>query len=73
MMATNGRIQREGEVVYLIAKQLFDLTGDLSGLADPDETFRLSTGPDDEFAHGTPGRPDPPEGSRSIRKLPSEL
>jgi error-prone DNA polymerase len=27
MMAINGRIQREGEVVHLIAQQLFDLSG----------------------------------------------
>lgn len=29
-MAINGQIQREGEVVHLVAQQLFDLTGDLS-------------------------------------------
>ena len=37
MMAINGRIQREGEVVHLVAQQLFDLSGDLVGLADRDE------------------------------------
>jgi len=58
MMAINGRIQREGEVVHLIAQQLFDLTSDLTGLADRDETFKLPTGRGDEFAHGTPGTPD---------------
>ncbi|GES46447.1 hypothetical protein RsS62_56990 [Rhizobium dioscoreae] len=51
-MAINGRIQREGEVVHLVAQQLFDLTSDLSGLADRDEAFRLPTGRVDEFAHG---------------------
>lgn len=44
MMAINGRIQREGEVVHLVAQQLFDLTGDLSGLAGRDEHFRLPSG-----------------------------
>ncbi|TWB43589.1 hypothetical protein FBZ98_1219 [Rhizobium sp. ERR 922] len=58
MMAINGRIQREGEVVHLVAQQLFDLTSDLSGLADRDEAFRLPTGRGDGFAHGTPGSPD---------------
>lgn len=29
MMAINGRIKREGEVVHLVAQQLFDLSGDL--------------------------------------------
>ncbi len=67
MMAINGRIQREGEVVHLIAQQLFDLTSDLTGLADRDETFKLPTGRGDEFAHGTPGSPDSRE--RAIMKV----
>ncbi|TAY23196.1 DNA polymerase III subunit alpha [Rhizobium ruizarguesonis] len=58
MMAINGRIQREGEVVHLVAQQLFDLSGDLSGLADRDNDFKLPTGRGDEFAHGSPGGPD---------------
>jgi len=58
MMAINGRIQREGDVVHLIAQQLFDLSSDLSGLADRDGSFRLPTGRGDEFAHGSPGSPD---------------
>jgi hypothetical protein len=32
------------ENVHLVAQQLFDLTGDLSGLADRDEQFRLAAG-----------------------------
>lgn len=67
MMAINGRIQREGEVVHLVAQQLFDLTSDLSGLADRDEAFRLPTGRGDEFAHGAPGSPDPRE--RAVMKV----
>ncbi len=67
MMAINGRIQREGEVVHLVAQQLFDLTSNLSGLADRDETFRLPTGRGDEFAHGTPGSPDSRE--RAVMKV----
>ncbi|NEI65026.1 error-prone DNA polymerase [Rhizobium leguminosarum] len=58
MMAINGRIQREGDVVHLVAQQLFDLSGSLTGLADRDVEFRLPTGRGDEFAHGTPGGPD---------------
>ncbi|HCJ74076.1 MAG TPA: error-prone DNA polymerase, partial [Agrobacterium sp.] len=57
MMAINGRIQREGEVVHLVAQQLFDLSGDLVGLADRDTEFRLPAGRGDEFAHGG-GGPD---------------
>jgi error-prone DNA polymerase len=57
MMAINGKIQREGDVVHLVAQQLFDLSGDLSGLGDRDIDFKLPTGRGDEFAHG--GGPDP--------------
>jgi len=59
MMAINGRIQREGDVVHLVAQQLFDLSSDLSGLADHDEAFRLPTGRGDEFAHRSPVSLDP--------------
>ncbi len=58
MMAINGRIQREGDVVHLVAKQLFDLSSDLSSLAERDGAFRPPTGRGDEFAHGSPGSPD---------------
>ncbi|MBB4483222.1 MULTISPECIES: OB-fold nucleic acid binding domain-containing protein [Rhizobium] len=58
MMAINGKIQREGEVVHLVAQQLFDWWGDLSGLAGCDGTFHPPTGRGDEFAHGSPGSPD---------------
>jgi error-prone DNA polymerase len=71
MMAINGRIQREGDVVHLVAQQLFDLSGDLSGLADRDTDFKLPTGRGDEFARGTPGSADsrdraPPPKPRDI-------
>ncbi|ASW08562.1 error-prone DNA polymerase [Rhizobium sp. 11515TR] len=59
MMAINGRIQREGEVVHLVAQQLFDLTSDLSGLADRDQSFTLPFTKADYFTHG--GGPDPRE------------
>ena len=56
-MAIHGKIQREGEVVHLVAQQLFDLTGGLSGLADRDAEFKLPAGRGDEFARG--GGQDP--------------
>lgn len=58
MMAIHGRVQREGEVVHLVAQQLFDLSSDLSSLADRDIDFRLPTGRGDEFAHGSAGGGD---------------
>lgn len=57
MMAINGRIQREGDVVHLIAQQLFDLSVDLSSLSERGTEFRLPSGRGDEFSHG--GGPDP--------------
>ncbi len=58
MMAINGRIQREGDVVHPVAQQVFDLSDDLSRLADRDMEFKLATGRGDEFAHGSPGSAD---------------
>ncbi|EPE96895.1 error-prone DNA polymerase [Rhizobium grahamii] len=58
MMAINGRVQREGDVVHLVAQQLFDLSGDLSGLVDLDMSVRIPTGRGDEFTHGSPGSLD---------------
>jgi len=58
LMAINGRIQREGEVVHLVAQQLFDLSGQLSGLADMDVEFKVTSGRGDEFAHGSAGGGD---------------
>jgi len=58
MMAINGRIQREGDVVHLVAQQLFDLSSELSGLADMDVQFKLTSGRGDEFAHGSAGSAD---------------
>ncbi|MGF9565099.1 error-prone DNA polymerase [Neorhizobium sp. BT27B] len=58
MMAIHGKIQREGDVVHLIARQLYDLSGDLSALADRDTEFRNPSGRGDEFAHGSAGGGD---------------
>ncbi len=68
MMAINGRIQREGDVVHLVAQQLFDLSNSLNDLADRDVEFRLATGRGDEFAHGSPERADPRETAAAAMK-----
>lgn len=65
VMAINGRIRREGEVVHLVAQQLFDLSGDLVGLADRDTEFKLPSGRGDEFAHGG-GGPDSRDRPRPV-------
>ena len=57
--------------MHLIAQQLFDLSSDLSGLADREIDVENSIGRGDEFAHGSPGSPDsrdlpPPPRPRDI-------
>jgi len=54
-------------VAHLVAQRLFDLSGDLSGLADRDTEFRLPTGRGDEFAHG--GGPDPRDAPKLVEIL----
>lgn len=44
MMAINSRVKCEGEVVHFVAQQLLDLTGEIRGLADRDEEFKLPAG-----------------------------
>jgi error-prone DNA polymerase len=55
MMAAHGRIQREGEVVHLVAQHLTDLTPALASVGDRDAAFPLPHGRGDEFHHGSPG------------------
>nr|WP_047581538.1 error-prone DNA polymerase [Methylobacterium sp. ZNC0032] len=60
MIAVRGRIQREGEVVHLVAQRLTDLSADLAGVGKRDQPFPLPHGRGDEFHHGSP-TPDPRE------------
>lgn len=48
MMAINEPIHREGEVVHLVAQQLFDL----SAPADRETEFKMPAGRGDELAQG---------------------
>ena len=54
MMAVHGRIQREGEVVHLVAHRVSDLSESLASVGGRDTTFPLSHGRGAE-AHGSPG------------------
>ena len=57
LLAVNGRVQREGEVVHLVAQQLFDLSEDLATLSGRNADFRSPAGRGDEFAkHAAPPR-----------------
>lgn len=62
MLGIDGRIQREGDVVHLIAWKLFDLSDLLASVGGRDAPFPLPHGRGDEFARG-PNSPDP-RGSR---------
>ncbi len=67
MIAVQGRIQREGDVVHLVANHLTDLSADLAGVGDRDDNFPLPHGRGDEFHHGSPGidpRSVPPKGPK---------
>lgn len=66
MIGIYGRIQREGEVVHLVAHRLGDLCADLASVGECDCAFPLPHGRGDEFHHGGP-TPDPrglPKGPR---------
>jgi error-prone DNA polymerase len=54
MMAVNGRVQREGDVVHIIARNLTDLSADLASVGHRDTPFPLPHGRGDEFHHGSP-------------------
>jgi error-prone DNA polymerase len=41
MIAVRGRIQREGEVVHLVARQLTDLSAELATVGSRDAAFPL--------------------------------
>jgi error-prone DNA polymerase len=59
MLAVRGRVQREGEVVHLVAHQLTDLSADLATVGSRDAAFPLPHGRGDQVKGG--GGPDPRE------------
>ena len=54
MIAVHGRIQREGEVVHLVAHRITSLARELASVGERDEAFSLSHGRGDEFRYGAP-------------------
>ncbi len=57
MIACRGRVQREGDVIHLVAEHLIDLSDLLRKVGDRSEAFPLPHGRGDEAKHG--GGPDP--------------
>ncbi len=68
MLGIEGRIQREGEVVHLVAHQLTDLSAMLAGIGNHEAAFPLPHGRGDEFAHGGPGH-DPRDAAPKPHKV----
>ncbi|MCD9007496.1 error-prone DNA polymerase [Luteimonas sp. XNQY3] len=58
MIAVQGRIQREGDVVHLVAHRITDLSRELASVGDRDVPFPLPHGRGDEVHHGA-STPDP--------------
>ncbi|WP_246725623.1 OB-fold nucleic acid binding domain-containing protein, partial [Beijerinckia sp. L45] len=52
MIAVRGRVQREGDVVHLVAYHLKDLSAELAGVGSRDGSFPLPHGRGDEFHRG---------------------
>ena len=76
MLAVQGRIQREGDVVHLIAQRLHDLSRILASVGERDAAFPLPHGRGDEFHHGSPGldpRDRPPRGVKARDICVSDL
>jgi len=68
MLAVRGRIQREGEVVHLVAYHLTDLSAELGTVGSRDAAFPLPHGRGDQVTHaggGTDPRERPPKGLRT--------
>jgi error-prone DNA polymerase len=58
LLGVRGRLQREGDVVHLVAEELTDFSPLLAELSETESDFPLPHGRGDEFHHGIPG-PDP--------------
>ncbi|MDS7595644.1 error-prone DNA polymerase [Agrobacterium tumefaciens] len=65
MVGIYGKIQREGDVVHLVAHRLTDLSEALASVGERDKAFPLPHGRGDEFHHGIP-----PEDTRRSGKRP---
>jgi error-prone DNA polymerase len=68
MMAVKGCVQREGEVVHLIANRVTNCSSLLASVGDRDGIFTLPAGRGDEARHGG-GGPD----SCSVRVRPRDI
>ena len=54
-MAVHARVKREGKVVHLVANQLTDMSSELAGVGERDQSFTLPHWRGEEFHYGSPG------------------
>ena len=71
MIAVQGCVQREGDVVHLVVAKLFDLSDRLGRIGEKDDAFPLPHGRGDDFHHGSSGS-DAREG-RGLRIKPRDF
>ncbi len=64
MIACQGRVQRESDVVHVVTERLTDLTDLLRSVGQRDATFAMRHGRGDEAAH--PGAPDAREKAGAV-------
>ena len=73
MLGCRGKVQREGEVIHVIAEHLVDLSGELSRVSELDQPFRWPAGRGDG-ARQTGGRiPASGGGSGASRAISTSL
>jgi len=58
MVMIEGQVQKEGEVVHIVARRLHDLSADLDSVSERNDGFAVSRNRGDDFRHGEP-KPDP--------------
>jgi error-prone DNA polymerase len=69
MLAVEGRVQREGLVVHIVADKLIDLSDHLAGIGETEEQFHLPHGRGDEFHHGGGGADSRSRPPRKVRDI----
>ena len=65
MLALDGRLQREGDVVHLVARRLADLSGLLASVGKRGLAVPPPHGRGDELHHASPGLDPPPNGLKT--------
>jgi error-prone DNA polymerase len=69
MLAIEGRVQREGLVVHIVADKLIDLSDQLAGIGETDHGFQLPHGRGDEFHRGGNGQDPRDRPPRKVRDI----